>query len=175
MEEIILVDGYNVLNAWPELSSLKEEELAHARDRLLAWLEEFQALSGARLVVVFDAHKVPGGSEHAFRQGGVEVVFTRAGETADQWIERFVAQAAGGEDRVFVVTADWLEQRLVAVSGAYRLTPRELREEMLRLRAEAAARAKGTYPERRPLDERLPPGTRRLFEEWRRRDPEGKV
>lgn len=41
MEGILLVDGYNVINSWPELSELKEQDIAHARDLLVAYLSEF--------------------------------------------------------------------------------------------------------------------------------------
>ena len=37
--EHYIIDGYNVIHAWPELSSL-QENLAHARDRLIHILSE---------------------------------------------------------------------------------------------------------------------------------------
>ena len=32
--DILIVDGYNIIGAWPELSKLKENDLAAARDLL---------------------------------------------------------------------------------------------------------------------------------------------
>lgn len=57
----MLVDGYNVINNWIELSELKEQDISHARDQLVADLAEFQALCGMRVIVVYDARFVKGG------------------------------------------------------------------------------------------------------------------
>ena len=39
MEEILIVDGYNIIGAWPNLREIKDRgELEEARDSLLNWL-----------------------------------------------------------------------------------------------------------------------------------------
>lgn len=53
MEQILLVDGYNVIGAWPELSFLKDRDLEAARDKLVEWMAEYQSYTGYRVVVVF--------------------------------------------------------------------------------------------------------------------------
>ncbi|MEW8987100.1 MAG: NYN domain-containing protein, partial [Bacillus sp. (in: firmicutes)] len=58
--DILLVDGYNIIGAWPELRELKNKDLAAARDRLVERMAEYQAYSGYRVIVVFDAHFVKG-------------------------------------------------------------------------------------------------------------------
>ena len=35
MKEYLIVDGYNIIGAWPELQELKETNLEHARARLI--------------------------------------------------------------------------------------------------------------------------------------------
>lgn len=60
MEQILLVDGYNVIGAWPELSFLKDRDLEAARDKLVEWMAEYQSYTGYRVVVVFDAQFVRG-------------------------------------------------------------------------------------------------------------------
>lgn len=60
MEQILLVDGYNVIGAWPELSFLKDRDLEAARDKLIEWMAEYQSYTGYRVVVVFDAQFVRG-------------------------------------------------------------------------------------------------------------------
>ena len=35
MKEYLIVDGYNIIGAWPELQALKEENLEYARARLI--------------------------------------------------------------------------------------------------------------------------------------------
>ena len=57
----MIVDGYNIIGAWPELIALRDEEdLEAARDRLIDKMAEFKAFTGYRVIVVFDAHYVPG-------------------------------------------------------------------------------------------------------------------
>ncbi len=57
---ILLVDGYNIIGAWPELRELKNKDLAAARDRLVECMAEYQGYTGYRVIVIFDAHYVTG-------------------------------------------------------------------------------------------------------------------
>ncbi|EAY9327754.1 hypothetical protein A7K82_23545, partial [Salmonella enterica] len=87
MEQILLVDGYNVIGAWPELSYLKDRDLEAARDKLVEWMAEYQSYTGYRVVVVFDAQFVRGVKRKS-KKYQVEVVFTHEDETADEYIEQ---------------------------------------------------------------------------------------
>ena len=40
--DILIIDGYNIIGAWPELVILKKENLATARDRLIEIMADFQ-------------------------------------------------------------------------------------------------------------------------------------
>ena len=44
--DILIVDGYNIIGAWPELVGLKKVSLANARDRLIEILADFQGYTG---------------------------------------------------------------------------------------------------------------------------------
>ncbi|KUK36686.1 MAG: uncharacterized protein PWQ99_1175 [Clostridia bacterium] len=176
MDGILLIDGYNVISSWPEFKDLKEADLAHARDRLIAILSEFRAFCGMRVIVVFDAHQVKGGTEQCEQCQGIEVVYTKEGETADNWIEKFAArqrrEGTPGKPPLFVVTYDWLEQRIISAQGAYRITPEELRREIQRAKEEGK-RFFQEACDRIPLDYRLPDSAKKLFENWRRRKTPG--
>ncbi|MBQ5601009.1 MAG: NYN domain-containing protein, partial [Phascolarctobacterium sp.] len=87
MAEYLIVDGYNVINAWKEFAKLRVESLEHAREILVANISEYAAFKGQRGVVVFDAQEAQGDGS-VTNMHGVEVVFTNEGETADAWIER---------------------------------------------------------------------------------------
>lgn len=172
MEGLLLVDGYNVLNAWPEFAELVNEDLEYARERLISDLSELRALSGLSIFVIFDAHHVKGGVEKQEERGGIKIIYTKEGETADQWIERFAARYRANPQSetipLFVTTFDWLEQRIVAAQGAYRITPTELRIEMQRLKREEKKFHKPVF-DRLSLDNYLTEQMRRIFEGWRRR------
>ena len=75
MKEYYLVDGYNVINNWPEFANVREKDLEHARDMLTDKVAEFSAFHGYYAVVVFDATnaKGPEVTEHI---RGCTVVYT---------------------------------------------------------------------------------------------------
>lgn len=130
-KETLFVDGYNIINAWPELMSLKD--LEHARDKLVDILAGYGAYKNYKIIVVFDAHSVPGADSCEKVFDGVEVVFTGEGETADSYIEKSAYMAAQMGDSVYVATSDWAEQMIVLGYGAYRLSARELIKDIKRL------------------------------------------
>ena len=49
MGEFLIIDGYNVINAWPDLIRLKEINFEHARLKLIDILTTMQGLRGLRL------------------------------------------------------------------------------------------------------------------------------
>lgn len=120
----ILVDGYNVINAWKELKTLKDENLEEARIKLIEMLHDYAAFKGVNIIVVFDAHFVKGSFEKHEIQKNIEVVYTKEFESADCYIERNVSILAKKGD-VFVVSSDYLEQRIVLQMGGIRITPGE--------------------------------------------------
>ena len=127
MKEYYLVDGYNVINNWPDFAEVRDRDLEHARSMLTDKVAEFSAFHGFDAVVVFDAMDVKG-PETAEHAGGCMVVYTAEQETADSWIEREAYRTAKKEPRVFVVTSDKAEQDNVLGSGAFRISAREFRE-----------------------------------------------
>jgi len=131
--DILLVDGYNVLNAWPELAAVRESSLEHAREKLMDILAGYGAYKDYKVVIVFDAHAVAGASapRAEVRPGGLEVVFTQAGETADSYIERLAYQLIRAGESVYVATSDRAQQMTVLGAGAWRVPARELREQVL--------------------------------------------
>lgn len=87
MGEYLIIDGYNVINAWKDFAQLRQENLEHARELLVAGVAEYAAFKGYRAIVVFDAQEVAGAAASE-KIHGIDVVFTDEGETADSWIER---------------------------------------------------------------------------------------
>ncbi|HOV80258.1 MAG TPA: NYN domain-containing protein [Bacillota bacterium] len=166
MKEFLVVDGYNVIYAWPELEKLKPD-LEHARSRLVSILADYSPLSGQKVVVVFDAHQVKNQADRTETVDGVEVIYTQQGETADALIERLVGGLLS-EGAVYVATSDWDEQRIVFGKGAYRLTPHELRALIDRVKREAGELYVRTKPADSYLENRILDKVRSRLEKWRR-------
>lgn len=129
MADFLLVDGYNIIHAWDELKKLMDEDIEHARLRLIDLLDNYQAVKGIKVIVVFDAHLVKGGSGSRDNGSGVNVIYTSEGETADMLIEKMVGQLMV-DGQVTVATSDWAQQRIVFGKGAVRLSARELVKEV---------------------------------------------
>lgn len=124
--QILLVDGYNMIGAWPELVALKnKEKLGDARDQLLFELSNYAKYEGIFVIVVFDAQFVPG-IQQEYTEYELSVVFTKTDETADTYIERTAGELANRLTQVTVATSDLAEQWLIFSKGALRKSANEL-------------------------------------------------
>ncbi len=128
-EEYLLVDGYNIIFAWDELKELAAFSLEAARDQLIALMCDFNGMRSLRLILVFDAYRVPGGRGAVEKRGNVDIVYTKEAETADAYIEK-AAYELRGQRRVRVATSDGMEQLIILASGALRISAREFRREV---------------------------------------------
>ena len=127
--DYLLVDGYNIIFAWEDLHRIAAEDLDAARSALINALCNYQGVKGCRLTLVFDAYQVKGNAGTEERHGGIRVVYTKEGETADMYIER-VSYALARTHRVKVATSDGLEQILIQGHGATRVSAGDLRWEL---------------------------------------------
>ncbi len=121
-----LVDGYNVINAWPELIRLRES-LDEARDVLVRILAEYGAFENYEMTIVFDALFTEDEERVLALSDRLRVIYTGAGETADSCIERLAYRAVRDGREVHVVTSDRAEQSVILGAGAYRIPSPELR------------------------------------------------
>ena len=128
-EEYLLVDGYNIIFGWPELNELSKTDIAAARLTLMDILSNYQGYSNYKLILVFDAYKVPGGTEHVEKYHNIYVVYTKEAETADQYIEKTV-HAMGRKHRVTVATSDGLEQVIILGQGGVRMSALGLKKQI---------------------------------------------
>ncbi|SDJ09494.1 NYN domain-containing protein [Natribacillus halophilus] len=168
-KEIVLVDGYNIIGDWPELKRLKQQSLTEARDLLIAKMAEYQAVTGRRVIIVFDAHMVPGtGSKNAHHR--VEVVYTRERETADERIEKLVSQLKNVETQVYVATSDFIEQSVTFGSGGLRTSARELRVQMDDVENHITERVSRVQKETRHGNRVISKELAEFFEKKRRND-----
>ena len=134
-EKYILVDGYNVLFAWEELAQTAKSDLDAARRRLCDHLANYASLRGCRMVVVFDGYARPGNPGEKEQLSGLQIVYTREGETADRYLEE-LADRIGTSYAVYVASSDSLVQLSSFRSGILRLSARELKEEVEAAEAE---------------------------------------
>jgi predicted RNA-binding protein with PIN domain len=130
-ERWILIDGYSVLHAWARFGTRKARasSLQQRRETLVKLLHQFADQSGRRVTVVFDGYAAKHKPEGKDPSHGVEVVFSERGKTADDAIERLVAQAEH-KARIEVVTSDNMERRTVETMGAQSLSAESFESEV---------------------------------------------
>ena len=167
MQNILLVDGYNMIGAWKELRLLRDENFEDARDRLVELMAEYKAVKGWRVIIVFDAHLVPG-NEQLYIQHDVEVIFTRKNETADERIEKLSTDLKGRKIQIHVATSDMTEQNVVFGHGALRKSARELEIEMEIIQSNISRKVKETQSEKPSRRINLPDDIALTLEKWRR-------
>jgi len=112
----ILVDGYSLLHGWPELAPGKPRHSAVARDELVYILTRYHDAIGTPITIFFDGGGSPPGIPKSEPTGQVEVLFSRAGQTADEMIER-AAHRFQPYGEVLAVTDDNTERDIVIGLG----------------------------------------------------------
>ena len=123
----LIVEGYNIVHAWPSLKRLlTSASLEAAREKLVERLSVLGMISGEEVTVVFDAHHSSAMSNSEETVDGVRVVFTRKGHSADHSIERLAYRASEAGEIITVATSDRFEGDLVRGMGGAVITALEL-------------------------------------------------
>ncbi|MCR5847605.1 MAG: NYN domain-containing protein [Lachnospiraceae bacterium] len=130
-EKYLLVDGYNVIHAWKELSDLSSVSMDSAALRLNEIMSNYREMSGYEIIVVYDAYRVEGHRTSEKTYDNISVVYTKEAQTADQYIERYAHQNSNKYD-ITVATSDGLEQIIVTGAGCSIISSREFEEEVRR-------------------------------------------
>jgi len=84
----VIVDGYNLLGARGQVGP----DLESARGQLLRDLSTYRQRKGNPITVVFDGWQQAIGAERREHRMGVQVVYSKRGERADQVIQRLAEE-----------------------------------------------------------------------------------
>ena len=103
----VILDGYNVAHAVPELARQMDRSLQAAREALVRLCEAYRGRRGdiGRLYVVFDGRDTPDLGSPEQPRGRVTVLFTRRPEEADKRILSLI-ESERGQSRCLVVSND---------------------------------------------------------------------
>jgi predicted RNA-binding protein with PIN domain len=112
----ILVDGYSLLHNWPELAPDRPRHSERARDELVQILTRYQDATGEPITIFFDGSGKAPNTAKGSSTRSVEVLFSPAGKTADDLIER-AAHRFSEYGEVMVVTDDRAERDVVSGFG----------------------------------------------------------
>jgi predicted RNA-binding protein with PIN domain len=129
----LIIDGYNLLGARGQVGREAGAASESAREQLLRDLSGYRQRKGHPITVVFDGWQQGIGTERREHRAGIEVVYSRRGERADQVIQRLAEEfgrdcAVVSSDRevadfaraqgAFVISSPEFESRLRAVPPA---------------------------------------------------------
>ena len=99
----LIIDGYNLLHITHSLTRLNSLQLRWERDRLINQLSAYHKLKPSGITVVFDGWLGGWATEKREIKMGVEVIYSRLGEKADEVIKRLVKEKGSG---AIVITSD---------------------------------------------------------------------
>lgn len=125
LKPCLLVDGYNIIHAWPKLKEIADTDLYNARNELINYMNNYQGFKNNLLILVFDAYRVKENPGKICKQDNIYVVYTKESETADSYIER-VTHDLSKHYQITVATSDGMEQLIIMGNGARRMSAREL-------------------------------------------------
>ncbi|MBQ2679493.1 MAG: NYN domain-containing protein [Firmicutes bacterium] len=143
--EVLFIDGYNIINSWDELKIQSEISLESAREKLIDIIANYQGFTEIETIIVFDGYNVKRSTENKMKYKTISVVFTKEGQTADNYIEKAVSLIPK-ETKIRVATSDYLEQIMVMGRGATRVSARELHDEIF----DTENKIRKNYIENRP-------------------------
>jgi len=124
---VLIVDGHSMIFQWPDLTLLHAKNGSKTRGTLVRMLTGLQDNSDWHVAVVFDGAGVK--PNEASEPNGIQVFYSKSGQTADSIIERLVAKYGERYD-VTVATDDLMERTTVATFGATSISAVQLREEI---------------------------------------------
>lgn len=163
MTRYLILDGYNLVGALKRYATRNTGGLDESRELLINDALKTAGWTGQEILVVFDAARSPEPERTELRAGGaVRVIYSAPKETADDVIERLVANLDGSTT---VCTADFALQRAVLARGATRSIPREFEELLDEL---PALTRTPDVPFRARVADRLSPEVLRSLEALRR-------
>lgn len=99
----LIIDGYNLLHVGRSLSNLNAIQLQWERERLIDRLSNYQKLKPREVTVVFDGWQEGWSTETKEKRKGIELIFSKQGEKADEVIKRLAKEKGSG---VVVITSD---------------------------------------------------------------------
>lgn len=125
MTDHLLIDGYNVMYAWPELRRQMKQSVDGARDALIETVRSIRSVDGLRITLVFDGKGDKPQVEYPGDDNGFAVLFAPTGISADALIEQIVHKAKKpGQCRV--ISRDNLVIESIRAAGGYGYTPADL-------------------------------------------------
>lgn len=124
----LIIDGYNLIRQSADLKALDRQALEFGRDALIEKLVAYKRIKRHKITLVFD-----GSAKYFFPDAetswkGVNIKFSRHGESADSVIRKMARQE---REKAIVVSSDTEVSDFAASQGAIAIPSGEFEEKLL--------------------------------------------
>jgi len=99
----IIIDGYNLINAWHSLKLKFKKSPELAREELIEILANYRKIKKHKITIVFDAYNIYNLLPSKFSSRGINIIFTPTGVTADDFIKE---KLKSNGEKYIVVSSD---------------------------------------------------------------------
>jgi uncharacterized protein len=123
----LIIDGYNLLHVDRLLTHLNSIQLQWERERLIDRLSTYQQLKHHEVTVIFDGWQEGWSEETREKRKGIEVIFSKLGEKADEVIKRLAREKGAG---AVVITSDREVGRFVQKMDVAVIPSEQFREKL---------------------------------------------
>jgi predicted RNA-binding protein with PIN domain len=123
----LIIDGYNLLHVNRSMTQLNSIQLQWERDHLIDQLSVYQRLRSSGITVVFDGWQGGWSIEKMEKKKGIEIIYSRLGEKADEVIKRLIKEKGSG---VIVITSDREVSRFAERMAAPVISSEQFREKL---------------------------------------------
>jgi len=135
----IIIDGYNLIYAWPDLKLKFKQSPELAREELIRFLSNYRKVKKHKITVVFDAYNIYNLLHSEFSEKGIKIIFTPMGVTADEFIKNKVKING---DKYIVISSD---NEIKSFSRLHHATPINSEEFIGKLEFALYSDVKGVY------------------------------
>ncbi len=132
-KKLLLVDGYNMMFGWEKTKGIDFE---NAKAMVVKDVASYASLKGIKTILVFDGYRQKQSLGSSVNTQSIEIVHTKANQTADSYIEVAVGQYKKDYD-IYVASSDGAVQNVIFAQGASRISAREFELELKGLLARA--------------------------------------
>lgn len=160
--KLLIVDGYNVLRSGQRYVHMRRqddytiEKYNNVREALISDVAAF-AGSEYRAIIVFDGADNPESAGKTQRVGGIKIMFSPFGSSADKVIEKLAHDAREQHVEVMVVTSDASIQDAVFGGGVDRMSANGFSLEMDDLSEDARIDSTTQVSQKNTVADRLNP------------------
>lgn len=123
----IIIDGYNLIRQSQTFSMIDLQDIQLGREALIDALAEYRKVKRHRITVVFDGTSAVGLGRHRDCAKGVEIHFSRSGETADAVIKKMASRE---REQALVVSSDRDVVNFSASAGAATISSPEFENKL---------------------------------------------